>query len=466
MHINKFHTYAKRNTLLLLAGVLALAGLMPYLLSGRANAAQLTNRSITINSSEPSATNVTYDVSFRPTVTTAILGISVQFCTSPLLDTACTEPTGMGGTPLDAATITVSQTGATPASVVFDVDDTDSDDSASYVLLTHATGFTAPVTSAQMTFSFTTVTNPSTVGAFYARFATYSSVVNAQTFDGSAGTIGTEIDEGAVALSTADQLTVTGRVQERLDFCVSAVADDDGADTTVNGLDNVAGCTALSDTSVDIGVIDPSTVSLAPVPTGGTTQGEDTLGIAMISTNGSLGTALTYVVDPVVAGSTALAGETHQEAGFRIYGSTIDCNAAEATFTDQCFQSAADTGEGTVVSPGVNSEWFGVYVPCVDTGEGDSATPMTVDDVYDGADESTTNADDCENEDKNDIDANNSQNLAWNATNYSATADTVATSTGVLDDVIVKLAFGAIAENTTPTGTYTVVTTWIATPVF
>jgi hypothetical protein len=36
----------------------------------------------------------------------------------------------------------------------------------------------------------------------------------------------------------------------------------------------------------------------------------------------------------------------------------------------------------------------------------------------------------------------------------------------VVDDEIIKLRFGATASATTPTGTYVVVTTYIATPTF
>ncbi len=457
--LSNLQNQVRKTSFWLAAVTLALSGLMPVLLTTQAHAAQLTSRKVTISSSEVSATGVSYAFAFTLPATTPVQSIRFEFCTNPL--GSCTKPTGMdinftltatnATQTFSEATAFTEYTGADAGACDDHNNGTPANSTEYCVTRTDTDAETAAAKAIQID----TVTNPSTssIDDLFVRISIYSDAAFA-----------TEVHTGIVAAAIVDQLTVTGRVQERLQFCVSAVADDDGADTAINALTDVSGCVALSDTSVDIGVIDNDSVSLAPVNNNVTELGEDTLGIAMISTNASAGTALTYVVDPVVAGSTAAGGEADQEAGFRVNGSTIDCNAAEATFTDQCFRSAVDTGEGTVVNPA--NEWFGLYVPCVDTDEGAVATPMTVDDVYDGADESTTNVDDCENEDKDDIDANGSQNLGWNATNNPATADVVATSAGVLDDVIVKLSFGAAAASTTPTGTYTVVTTFIATPTF
>ncbi|HEX9679387.1 MAG TPA: hypothetical protein VGA08_02090, partial [Candidatus Saccharimonadales bacterium] len=52
---------------------------------------------------------------------------------------------------------------------------------------------------------------------------------------------------------------------------------------------------------------------------------------------------------------------------------------------------------------------------------------------------------------------------AWDET---GTADRIATSTTVVDDEMLILRFAATSAITTPTGTYTVVSTYIATPTF
>jgi hypothetical protein len=447
----------RKSSFLLIATAFALSGLMPILLSSKVDAAQLTSRRVTISTSEQSATGVSYAFAFTLPSTTAVQSIRFEFCTNPL--GTCTKPTGMDInytlTTLNAtqtfseATAFTEYTGADAGAC----DDHNNGTPANSTEYCVTRTDTDAETAAAKAITIDNVTNPSTtsIDDLFVRISLYSDA-----------SFGTEVHTGTVAAAITDQLTVTGRVQERLQFCVSAVADDDAADTTINGLTDVAGCAALTDTSVDIGVVDNDSVSLAPVNNNTTELGEDTLGIAMINTNASAGTALTFFVDPVVAGTSALAGETHQLYSFRVYGSSIDCNATVATFTDQCFRSASNSGEGTVVNPA--NEWFGMYVPCVDTDEGAVATPMTVSDVFDGADEVTTNADDCENEDKDDIDANGSQNLGW--ISETGTTESLATSSNVLDDAIVKLSFGAAAAGTTPTGTYTVVTTYIATPTF
>jgi hypothetical protein len=62
---------------------------------------------------------------------------------------------------------------------------------------------------------------------------------------------------------------------------------------------------------------------------------------------------------------------------------------------------------------------------------------------------------DCENEGETEF--------AWS---NSSTATTLVSSTNVVDDEIVKLRYGARAAATTPTGSYTVTSTYIATPTF
>lgn len=52
---------------------------------------------------------------------------------------------------------------------------------------------------------------------------------------------------------------------------------------------------------------------------------------------------------------------------------------------------------------------------------------------------------------------------AWNPT---STAATLISSTTVVDDELVKFRYGATAAPTTPTGSYTVASTFIATPTF
>ena len=66
--------------------------------------------------------------------------------------------------------------------------------------------------------------------------------------------------------------------------------------------------------------------------------------------------------------------------------------------------------------------------------------------------------DDCENDTVNTV-----HKYAWQD---SGTAMAIIGSSSVIDDEMVKMRFGATANATTPTGTYTVASTFIATPTF
>ncbi len=243
-----------------------------------------------------------------------------------------------------------------------------------------------------------------------------------------------KVFEGVVAASTARQLTVNGRVQERLEFCVAAI--DDAAALPAN-------CSAMaSTTTIDIGVVDNSSVSIAPVTVTATNGSNDFYGVAMVNTNAASGVVLTYF--PQAAGSG-----TNELRSFRVTGAT--CNVSGTDATDQCFIDASGSGETFAAG----TERFGLVVPCIDTTQGTTTNLGSVPGAYNGDDNSTTSGADCENEGEADF--------AWND---SGTAATLASSSNVVDDEIVKLRFAAAAASTTPTGSYTVTTTYIATPTF
>jgi hypothetical protein len=79
--------------------------------------------------------------------------------------------------------------------------------------------------------------------------------------------------------------------------------------------------------------------------------------------------------------------------------------------------------------------------------------------AYSNTDATTTSSAGCQDPSSGDTGVK----FAWN---NSASATTLATSAGVVDDEIVKVRFGATAQATTPTGAYTVTTNYIATPTF
>ncbi len=316
---------------------LVLASLAPVLLRQTAFAAQLTQRKITPGTSEVS-TSTTYAVSFRPAATTAIEGIVVEFCmNSPIIGLACTTTNGVTGSPTNG-TISVAQTGATPASVNFNVNANATN--TGRLILTHTTGFTGPVTNADMTFSFT-ATTPSANGSYYARILTYGDEAVAANY--SSTVPGTHIDDGGIALSTANQLTVNARVQEVLQFCVGT--------TDANAADD---CTDISGTTIDLGVVDSATVA----------ESADDAGKAMVRTNAVNGVVVDY-----------FAEQENSSGKLKVVGATCSGSAT----TDQCFNSAGTTQNA--ISAG--TEEFGMTVEGVNTTNG-TTTNITRDAEYDG----------------------------------------------------------------------------------
>jgi hypothetical protein len=83
------------------------------------------------------------------------------------------------------------------------------------------------------------------------------------------------VDDGGVALSTAEQIDLQARVQERLTFCVGTA-------------DPGAACAGISGNSVDLGVLG-GTINLASV--------ESSLIYAQVSTNANGGVSVQYISD-------------------------------------------------------------------------------------------------------------------------------------------------------------------------
>lgn len=440
MHRNSYASVQilQRATLLFIAVLMGLATLLT-ISNLKASAATLTSRSLTIGTSQVS-TSTSYNFAFTTTgAGVQIEGVRIQFCQAPL--GACVVPAGF--TAVSAAF--VNQTGWSGGVNFADGGSADENDCTEATNSAREICFertdTTSETAGARTINFNTITNANSETTVYARIQLYNDP-DFETAD--------LVHDGIVAAAMVEQLTVTGRVQERLQFCVAALADQDGADGSAAGTlpASVSTCTAISDTTVDLGVIDNTAISYAPVDNSTSLLGDDNVGIAMINTNANSGTVLTYFVEPD-------SGGTNETRAFRVDNAT--CQASQPDFTDQCFRSAANNGTTLAVA----SEYFGLYIPCVDTTQGAVATPMTVDADYNGFDDTTASVADCENADKTD-------NTGLNVVSWddSGVATNLATSAGVLDDPIVKLSFAAAAAATTPTGTYTVLTTYIATPTF
>lgn len=393
----------------------------------RADAAQLTARKVTISSSELGQTGVSYAFAFTVPTSAAIQGILFEFCTTPI--GTCTAP---GGTFTVASSTVASQTFSEPTAFA----DAGSADEGACTEATNTTNVfcaeradTDAETTAAKAITLDTVTNLTAEDTIYVRVATYSDTAFASV-----------VDAGVVAAAMVNQITTTGRVQENLEFCVAAIDDDDSLPT-----DPTDCISNFNDTTVDLGVIDNTASAISPVEPTATNGSDDDYGIAQLSTNASSGASLTFFSETAGSG-------TNQLAGFRVTGAT--CNASDTNLVDQCFRPAANAGTNFDTSDG---ERFGIHVPCIDTTQGTTSALVGTAD-YDNADGNTASAANCQQ-----LGTDAGDTFAWWD---GATADEIASSTGPVHDEVVKIRFGGIASATTPTGSYTVTTTYIATPTF
>jgi hypothetical protein len=413
---------SKRTLLILTAAVLTIAGLSA-IITKDAGAAQMTSRKVTISNSEISATNVEYDFAFTTATAGAIQGIRFQFCTTPL--GTCTAPGGFTAASATVDTQSFSQVTAFADGGSADENDcTEATNAANEVCVERTEA--GSETAAAKTIDLGTITNANTQSTVYVRITTYSDL-DFQTAD--------LVDNGVVAAAMVRQLTVNGRVQERLEFCVSAI--DDAAAIPAN-------CSAMgTNTTVDIGVVDNTSVQIAPQDEVNNDGANDDYGIAMINTNASNGVVLSYFPDSAGTG-------TNELRSFRVTGAT--CDVSGTNLTDQCFVDASGAAEAF----SAGTERFGLVVACTTNDSGGTTSNLVTGvDAYDGDDDSVTEAADCENEGETEF--------AWND---SATAATIVSSSNVVDNEAAKIRFGATASATTPTGSYTVTTTYIATPTF
>ena len=403
------------------------AAMAPAIMTQQAQAASLISRKITVGSSKVSQADVTYTAVFTTATAGAVEGIVLDFCSGsegPIIGQSCaTGPTGFSTN--EAGPLAVSVTGhADFGTTAFTLN---AATDGNTVILTRTSATSIPQnTTVTVTLGSTGgsdgITNPSTNGTFYARLLTYSASATAAAYTPTAP--GTHTDDGGIALSTANQLTTTARVQEQLQFCVG----------TLNGA-APSDCSTMSGTVVDIGIIDSGSVAISPVAT--SNGGNNLNGAAMVRTNAANGVVIDYFAEQAATGTNHLGT-------LRVSGSS--CNAGTSS-SDQCFNTS------TTQAPfAAGTEAYGLTASSVDTSSG-TTTNLVRDAAYDG---NGTNA------------AGNG--FAWDE---SGTFDRLASSSGgvgpenrVVDDEMLVLRFAATSAVTTPTGAYSVTSTYVATATF
>ena len=375
----------------------------------------MTSRSLAISTAVVSATGVAYTFTFNLGTTGQVQGLKFEACTTAL--GTCTAPSGLSF----SSTTFTSQSGWSGATN-FAVDLTGGNDctASANVLCAKRTDTTSENTSGSKTVKFGTITNPSGASCTSSN-PNCTFFVHITTYTTNNWTVGSIVDTGTVASSTTQTISISFRVEEILNFCTGTTTVDDA--TTSPGAD----CSAISGTSVDIGVLDPGSIAISPVATAN--GGNNTNGIAMLKTNANGGATVNYR-------AIQQSGTNHQGAA-RVVGAS--CNAGTVN-TDQCINSAGTTQ--TTFSAG--TEDFGFTIGGVNCG---STTAYTCN-FSTGAYNLVRNS----NYDGNGSNTyGTSQGFAWRE---DGNTDQIAASSTAVDDEALILKFAATPNIVTPTGSY------------
>ncbi|MDB5179630.1 MAG: hypothetical protein JWN12_262 [Candidatus Saccharibacteria bacterium] len=277
--------------------ILVVAAAPALAIAGVADAAQMTGRSVTLSTSAPAATGVTYALSTAalPT-TTAVKSLQIQFCTTP--SGACTTPSGFSASSSTLASQPTGLGAATGWTV----------NAATAGSLRIVNASNATTTSGAVTTTWNGVVNPTATNTtFYGIITTYSDA--AWT---------TPLDSGTVALSTATQIQVALTVGEALTFC---------AGTSITGQ--------------NCGTIAGNIVSLGNGSTTATASGTSVLAA---STNATSGYSITVNGATLTSGAntiTALASGAASTVGTKQFGLNLVNNSTPSVGT-----AVSGTGTG------------------------------------------------------------------------------------------------------------------------
>jgi hypothetical protein len=343
----RIREFIKRSSLLVAA--IALLGVWvatdTLILSSHASAAQITSRKLTVSSSANGSIAVgaalsgTNGAKTKHTFDFTTSGVSVgsiefQYCTTPLPGTTCTAPTGM-----DASTVTTI--GGTSASG-WTLGTSGNAPTASRLRITHTAG-----TIATVNFAFGTgsgggtdyIKNPTADNStFFVRITTFSDTGWSSS-----------VDQGTVANSTAQQIDITAKVQETLNFSVGSPISGGVGTVPAPG----ASCTAFSDAgSLALGDNTDGTLSF--------TQAYDAHSYFRLSTNANGGTIVYYSGDTLKNGSNSIAAigttETASAVGTAQFGLALDSSDTQAgsgySFSQLSPDAGYNEGNGTITNGG------------------------------------------------------------------------------------------------------------------
>ena len=295
-------------TKIVFLGLAALYAVSPL---GVNAAGQVTSRSDTMGSSAASVTT-THQIGFTTATGANIGSIGFVFCTTAY--TSCVTPIGLSTT---SATLS-AQTGATSFSMV------NTTNGAPYITRS-ASNINA---STALSYTLSGVVNPSAVNAeFYVRVTTYTGT------DGATG----PTDNGVIAVSTSQQIIITGTMPESLVFCVGTSGTD---------------CSTMAGSSLSLGVFSPASAST------GTS-------VMSASTNASFGYVITITGTTMQSGANTIPamgtqtlnsnGTASSATGTSQFGTNVRANTTPSVGSDV---SGAGSGGGVSGYNGINNFRF------------------------------------------------------------------------------------------------------------
>lgn len=449
-----YTTAVKRQRLKIIFAVVVLvaAMLLPSLgKNSQVEAAQILNRYIDMDSSASSA-ETTYNVSFQLPNGVTIGSFRVEFCNvDPLPGLDCStgiiesdNVPDMG----DDAGSAISLANFALADAPGDTTNNGDTCTAGSLVQNHATSEdlnyvdvacnateatvvteTGPGTATDeeyVNFDIVNINNPSntTSGSnndtFYVRLYVFAGT-SPTAYNQASPPLG--VYEGGLAMSTANQITVTARVQEQLTFRV-------GADSTATP------CDTFTDTTVDLGVLNSTVINLSSTHPAG---GDLDTACTEVTTNASNGVGVYYIGD-----NLKVTGE--------VCGTTDTENATPST-TDKCLNrdpDGSDADNNTFsASPDITAgteQWgLSVLSDALENAASNETTNLSLVTKYDGNNGTT---------------ANNNWTFVPN------TAELFCSSTTVVNAEVCRIDMAGTAAITTPTGLYTTTLTFIATATF
>jgi hypothetical protein len=348
-----FKRFIRRSGAFALLVAFGVAIVLPAVMpDGNVSAASLASRKVDLNSVSPgnvttdingnngtaggyyNGTQTTHKLTFNLGTTAATKGIAIMYCTTPLPQTACTAPTGLV---VSGQTGTYTTTGFTTSNS-YAVDNTIVADNTgpayfatgqctgtspkrqNCILLTNASGAsTASATTITITLGNGTngwLTNPTTVGNYYIRIATFTDVA-----------FTTLTDQGTVAFAINNNIEINSAVQESLAFSVG----------TTNTVPTAACLPQGGGGTVGLGTLSGGVYVL------GTGAVSNANSYWRLSTNAANGTDVDYNGDTLKSGANSITSATTATtvaAAQEFFGLTLDSSNGAHSFTNLTRQGA------------------------------------------------------------------------------------------------------------------------------